>query len=529
MKELIFEKSKERCTLLDKNLYIFQCNLNTHCSPIQDKISTFMKIFPNSAIKVPFFQLNNKFYGTNYFSVFPIEIQDFLNTFKLETYKMTNTSFSFLYIKQNKLLSHNQLNQQSKIICTLNSNQKHLQNEIQENILKVTKQLNYFLNFYNSNERYKRSDFLSELLSKTFFSDTQDLETVHSVFNNYLSSHNRQIYVEKRLFKNIKINENKIIDEIHLLEVSLYFSKFKILSLEKLENLNTNSLIFIYSLNNLYKELQYLRNIINNVLLRNPSEKSCLRGLGCFFNSQILYDQHQIQIELHIIELHPTVKVMNTCKLYNVSHTYAAHNSLNINPNCTQIRPLNNLEYFIENILLIIYNSTFSFSCNTKMIFYVNNSPFKCNKNPKVFLPNLYSFQLNLNSTNYIKKELHSRHFLFSTNDSFGQIIFENHLNIVNNLDSPNLTIFDQYLPSVKIEPTILGWALISCIIFFIIASTFIICYFFNSTFYNLLALIQCCKLKKSDTNLDMHQQVPQNDSLESLHDFQNLQSFVQN
>ena len=174
-----------------------------------------MKKFPNSAIKVPFFQLNNKFYGTNYFSVFPIEIQDFLHTFKLETYKMTNTSFSFLYIKQNKLLSHNQLNQQSKIICTLNSNQKHLQNEIQENNLKVTKQLNYFLNFYNSNERYKRSDFLSELLSKTFFSDTQDMKTVHSVFNNYLSSHNRQIYVEKRLFNNIKINENKIIDEIH--------------------------------------------------------------------------------------------------------------------------------------------------------------------------------------------------------------------------------------------------------------------------------------------------------------------------
>ena len=110
-------------------------------------------------------------------------------------------------------------------------------------------------------------------MSNTFFSDTDNLKSVHSVFNNYLKAHNRQIFIEKHIFSNLQVNEHLLINEIHLLEVAIYFTKFKLLSFEKLEIINNKNMLFISSLKNIFNELDFLQNVVNNVLIKAPSEQ----------------------------------------------------------------------------------------------------------------------------------------------------------------------------------------------------------------------------------------------------------------
>ena len=125
---------------------------------------------------------------------------------------------------------------------------------------------------------------------------------------------------------------------------------------------------------------------------------------------------------------------------------------------------------------------------------------------------------------------MHSRYFLFNNNETFKDIIFSNHLELQEDLNPPNLTIFDHYLPPIKIQPTIFGWSLVAIIVFLLVLVAFVVLYFFNTTFANLLGVIQCCKdtPPPNPVILQMQQQ-PHNESNESLHDWKNLQAYGQN
>ena len=112
------------------------------------------------------------------------------------------------------------------------------------------------------------------------------------------------------------------------------------LHLEKLQQISANNLLFINSIINVNNELEYLQHLIEIVLVKKPSEKNSLKNLGCFYNSQILFGSKQI--EVHLIKTQPIVTLLNTCMLFNKTHIYKAHNTVNISPNCENVRPLNN-------------------------------------------------------------------------------------------------------------------------------------------------------------------------------------------
>ena len=122
MKDLIIEKSLDNCLLLNIESMTFQCNLQTICSPVQNDIKKLIKNYTNSAVKIPFLHFNSVFYGTNFNDIFPVKIENFLNKYGLTEYKISNGTFSFLYVKQNQLYSHDQLPLSTKIICSLSTN-----------------------------------------------------------------------------------------------------------------------------------------------------------------------------------------------------------------------------------------------------------------------------------------------------------------------------------------------------------------------------------------------------------------------
>ena len=529
MKSVIHEKNEQSCVSLESSPGIFQCNLNSICDPVQSDIKILMSKYPNSAIKTPSIHFNSVFYGSNNFDIFPVDFDNFLQTYNLIEHNLNNNSFSFLYIKQNKLNSHDNLPHNAKIICSLTSNQMFIQQELKTNSLKVKTQLEYFFNFYEAKPRFKRNDFFSEFLSETFFSDTDDLKNVHVVFNEYLKSHNRQILIEKSIFSNLEVNEHLIVKEIHVLEVSISFTKFKLLNFEHLTIVHNKNMLFISSLKTIFNELDFLQNVVNNILVKSPTEKTCVRNLGCFYNAQLLFNKNQISVELHIVVPHPKVNILNTCEVFNTSHTFAAHNTLNHQANCSELRPIEKEEFFVKEVLLIIKDSTFSYSCATQQILYINNEPFQCTKFPNNFLDNIYSFQLLKNSTNFIRRELHPRYFLFDHNETFQDKIFANHLELLEDPNSPNLTLFDHFLPPIVIKPSIFGWGLVTIIALLAILAVLVLLYFFNSTFANMLGIIQCCKNSHppNPVIVQMRQQ-PHHESDES-HDWQNLQAYAQN
>ena len=69
------------------------------------------------------------------------------------------------------------------------------------------------------------------------------------------------------------MNENKIIDQLHKFEILIWFAKFKMLHLEKLQQISANNLLFIHSILKVNNELEYLQHLIEIVLVKNPSEK----------------------------------------------------------------------------------------------------------------------------------------------------------------------------------------------------------------------------------------------------------------
>ena len=151
---------------------------------------------------------------------------------------------------------------------------------------------------------------------------------------------------KKKLFKELKVNEHKILDQLHLQEVSLWYTKFRLLSLAKLESQNTNNLLFISSLNSLSAELADLKSLLAQILVKNTSQKICMQNIGCFFNAHVIFDREQIKIELHKIQLVPNIEIMQTCSVYNQSFIYSDHNMLNKHANCSALRPIVSSDYF---------------------------------------------------------------------------------------------------------------------------------------------------------------------------------------
>ena len=526
IEKIVKNKSDHHCNLIDAKNFVYACNAYRNCAPVQDNISSLMQTFPKYAIKVPIFHLNLRYYGTDYISIFPITIQDFLNTNKLKLNHTSNDTFSFLYIHNHELKSYSQISN-SKVICTLTNNQVYLENEIRSLSLKTFEQLNYFLDLYKIQTRNKRSNFFTDMLGNAFFSDKQDLNSIHTTFNDYLSHNNHQIYVEKKLFKELKVNEHKILDQLHLQEVSLWYSKFRLLSLAKLESQNTNNLLFISSLNSLSAELADLKSLLAQILVKNTSQKICMQNIGCFFNAHVIFDREQIKIELHKIQLVPNVEIMQTCSVYNQSFIYSDHNMLNKHANCSALRPIVSSDYFFEKIVIIVSNTSFSFSCATKKDFYVNEKIFTCKNKPTIFFPSIFSFKLKLDDEDYIIKEIHHKHFLISNNETFGQILYEEHLNI--NKTDETLTYFNHYLSSVNIHPTALGWILVSGLLLVISAIGLLLCYLFNSSLSNLIAICKCCKGASKKTIIVIESEAKtQDEDSQSLNSFHNLTSFVQ-
>ena len=347
IEKIVRNKSDHHCNLIDAKNFVYACNAYRNCAPVQDNISSLMQTFPKYAIKVPIFHLNLRYYGTDYISIFPVTIQDFLDTNKLKLHHTSNDTFSFLYIHKHELKSYSQISN-SKVICTLTNNQVYLENEIRSLSLKTFEQLNYFIGLYKIQTRNKRSNFFTDMLGNAFFSDKQDLNSIHTTFNDYLSHNNHQIYVEKKLFKELKINEHKILDQLHLQEVSLWYSKFRLLSLAKLESQNTNNLLFISSLNSLSTELADLKSLLAQILVKNKSQKICMQNIGCFFNAHVIFNREQIKIELHKIQLVQNIEIMQTCSVYNQSFIYSDHNMLNKHANCSALRPIVSSDYFLR-------------------------------------------------------------------------------------------------------------------------------------------------------------------------------------
>ena len=63
-----------------------------------------MKKYPQSAIMTPSVQFNSAFYGTNFLDIFPVQFEDFLQKYNLKEYKISNDTFSYLYIKTTNLV-----------------------------------------------------------------------------------------------------------------------------------------------------------------------------------------------------------------------------------------------------------------------------------------------------------------------------------------------------------------------------------------------------------------------------------------
>ena len=121
---------------------------------------------------------------------------------------MSNQTFSFMFIQDNKLKSFNEINSQS-IICSLDSTQKYQQQEIYSLTSKLKKQINFFNNIYQTQIRNKRDNFLNEFLSKSLFSDSDDLQSIHSVLNNFITQNNKQTFIEKTIFQELQKMNNK--------------------------------------------------------------------------------------------------------------------------------------------------------------------------------------------------------------------------------------------------------------------------------------------------------------------------------
>ena len=74
IKTVINEKDKELCMLIEANIY--QCNVNTICSPIQANIENLMEKYPQYAIMTPSVQFNSVFYGTNFLDIFEVQFEN---------------------------------------------------------------------------------------------------------------------------------------------------------------------------------------------------------------------------------------------------------------------------------------------------------------------------------------------------------------------------------------------------------------------------------------------------------------------
>ena len=73
----------------------FQCPLTENCLPIQDDLTDLRKQCQNDNILLPIFTINDRFFGTDGLSTFPLNIKNFEQENDLFHKKHKNDTFSF--------------------------------------------------------------------------------------------------------------------------------------------------------------------------------------------------------------------------------------------------------------------------------------------------------------------------------------------------------------------------------------------------------------------------------------------------
>ena len=368
----------DKCKLINTDSQISVCDKNIECEPLTEGWELFMKSHFNISIMVPIFKINEKFFGTNLLTIFEIDLQDFLLLNNLVYQNHHNDSFSYLFIYKQNLITFSRVT--SKIICQQNNNQLSINKHMTSLANKIFKNLDFFRNLYEIKKtRPKRNSMSNTWISSLFFSDSQDLTSIHTRFNEFLDYSNHNVLIEKGLMKKIELNEEKLVKLLHKQEIEQWFAKFQSLKLRKLESINTQLLLFINSLNGLNQELSEYKNLINWILIQDANKVNCLNKLGCFKNSKIIFDNKNITIQLEKIQMSPELVTYTTCPFYNDSHVYASHQQINVKNNCYKTRPVKDTDFFYnKQILLIIQNDSYSFSCAKPLTIFVINIEFHC-------------------------------------------------------------------------------------------------------------------------------------------------------
>ena len=465
------------------------------CDPLIEGWEVLMTTNYNLSIKIPVFKLEGKYYGTDSLFIFEIELGDFTEPNNL-VYHDHSDSFSYLYIHQGKLITYSHVT--TDIICLQSNEEILLGNHMNKLANQILFNLNFFKGLYTiKNKRIKRSNMINTWVSSLFFTDSEDLTTIHKQFYDFLEISNHNILIEKGLIKIIEANEKQLFTEVYKLEINQWFNKFLNLKIQRKESVNTEMLLYIDLLRNLDQELMEFKNIINWILLQNKNKVNCLPTFGCFHNSQIVVENNNLTIQLERLQWTPELATFQTCTFFNKSHVYVNHHKLNVpKDKCNITRPIEQTDYFYNSeIILILNKGLLAFSCASNLTLYVNNKSFLCTKIPRKFFKSIFSFKLKETHNNFIVKNIDKLSLTLDDQDVKFDVSFSTHLDFKTIQD--NTTYFNGFLPKVIISPTLLGSLLIGLLILIMIVIMLIALYCCNAGIRTFIDIYFCCQKNK--------------------------------